>query len=61
MATDDPVRAALEAAKRRPLPPPEECARLRTLAEEALSDPRPWHTTEEIMATIEAMRPHAAE
>jgi hypothetical protein len=58
---EDPVRAAIEEARRRPLPPPEERARFQALAAEALADPRPCLTTDEIMARIEAMRPHAAE
>jgi hypothetical protein len=58
---EDPVQAAIEEAGRRPLPPLEERARLQALAAEALADPRPQLTTDEIMTRIEAMRPHAAE
>jgi hypothetical protein len=54
---DDPVRAALEEAKRRPLPPEEERARLMALAEEAMKAPR--MNTEEFLAKLAALRPAA--
>ena len=55
------LRAAVERARANPMPPGPERDRLLADAKEALADPGPWHTTDEIMATIEAMRPHAAE
>jgi hypothetical protein len=36
----DPVRAALEEAKSRPMPPPEERERLMAMAREAMKYPR---------------------
>ncbi len=56
---DDPVRAALEAAKRRPLPPPDE--RERILAMVAQAAKGPWMTTEDFMAMVVGQRPAAAE
>jgi hypothetical protein len=51
----DPVRAALEVAKGRPLPPPEERAQLLALAAET------GMTLEEFQAKLAARRPTAAE
>jgi hypothetical protein len=54
---DDPVRAALEEAKHRPLPPEDERQRLLALAEEAMKAPR--RSTEEFLAKLAALRPAA--
>lgn len=58
MPKPDPVRAALEEAKRRPLPAPEERARLMALAAEA---GKGTMTLEEFQAKLAARRPAAAE
>jgi hypothetical protein len=46
----DPVRRALEEAKSRPLPPPEEQARLMGLAREAIEGP--FLPTEDFLARL---------
>jgi hypothetical protein len=56
---DDPVRRALEEAKSRPLPPPEERERLMAMAREAMKSPR--MSTEEFLAMIAERRADAAE
>jgi hypothetical protein len=53
------VRAALGSAK--PMPPGPERDRLLAEANEVLRTTTHWLTTDEIMTTIESMRPHAAE
>jgi hypothetical protein len=47
---DDPVRRALEEAKSRPLPPPEERARLMAIARDRMSGP--FLTTDEFLARL---------
>jgi hypothetical protein len=47
---DDPVRAALEEAKSRPLPPSEERERILALVRERMKGPR--LSTEELLATL---------
>jgi hypothetical protein len=54
----DPVRIALEVAKGRPLPPPEERAQLLALAAETGNGTM---TLEELRAKLAARRPAAAE
>jgi hypothetical protein len=53
----DPVRAALEEARNRPLPPPEEVERLMPMLEEAMKGP--FMSSEEFLAEVAAMRPAA--
>jgi hypothetical protein len=53
------IRAALARAK--PMPAGPERDRLLAEADEVLRATTEWLTTDEIMATIESMRPHAAE
>ncbi len=55
----DHVRAALARAK--PVPPGPERDRMLAEADEVLRTTTHWLTTDEIMATIESMRPRAAE
>ncbi len=55
----DPVRAALEEGKRRPLPPPDERERILAVVRERASGP--WMTTEELLAMVAARRADAAE
>jgi hypothetical protein len=60
MATpNDPVRAALEEAKQRPLPSPEERERLMAMARAAMKTPK--MSTEEFLAMIAERRVDAAE
>jgi hypothetical protein len=56
---NDPVRAALEEAKRRPLPPPEERERLMAMARAAMKTPE--MSTEELLAMIAERHVAAAE
>jgi hypothetical protein len=60
-ADPDPVLASLRRARLRPPPSAGERDRDRVLVAEALNDSRPWMTTEEILAKVDAMRPRAAE
>jgi hypothetical protein len=53
------IRAALARAK--PMPPGPERDRLLAEADEVRRTTTHWLTTDEIMDTIESMRPHAAE
>jgi hypothetical protein len=53
------IRAALARAK--PMPPGPERDRLLAEADEVLRTTTHWLSTDEIMATIESMRPRAAE
>ena len=53
------IRAALVRAK--PMPPGPDRDRLLTEADEVLRTTTHWLTTDEIMVTIESMRPRAAE
>ena len=55
----DPVRAALEEGKRRPLPPPEERERILAVVRERANGP--WMTTEEHLAMVATRRAAAAE
>jgi hypothetical protein len=57
-APPNPVRAAFEAAKGRPLPPPEERARLLAVAAET---GKGTMTLEELQAKLAARGPAAAE
>jgi hypothetical protein len=59
MTKPDPVRAALEEGKRRPLPPPEERERILAVVRERANGP--WMTTEEHLAMVAARRAAAAE
>jgi hypothetical protein len=56
---NDPVRAALEEAKQRPLPPPEEREQLMEMARAAMKTPK--MSTEEFLATLAEQRVAAAE
>jgi hypothetical protein len=55
------IRVALERARANPMPPGPERDRLLALAAQVQRDEGTWHTTEEIMAELEARRPRAAE
>jgi hypothetical protein len=55
------LRAALERTRNRPPLPEAERDRDRKLIAEVKSDPATWRTHEEVMADLEARRPHAAE
>jgi hypothetical protein len=59
MAMPEHLRAALAHAK--PMPPGPERDRLLAEADEVLRTTAQWLDTGEIMATIESMRPRAAE
>jgi len=50
----DPIRAALARARLRPPMPEEERQRMLALAAEAKG---PWHSTEEILAHLDTMKP----
>lgn len=53
------IRAALASAK--PMPPGPERDRLLAERDEVLCAASDWLSTDEILATVESMRPHAAE
>ncbi len=55
----EPIRVALARAK--PVPPGPERDRLLAEADEVLRTTTHWLTTDEMMATIASMHPHAAE
>jgi hypothetical protein len=53
------IRAAIARAK--PVPPGPKRDRLLAEADQVLRTTTHWLTTDEVTATIESMRPHAAE